>query len=119
MLPLEVGAKLAGVFAPICTPFAANEDVDPGALRYNLARYAATGIHGYLALGSNGENRSLAEEERRTSSTWSCATGGPGRWSWPAPPTTGSARPSGFLRPRRTWVPTSGWSWRRATSGSR
>ena len=30
----------------------------------NLARYAASGIHGYLALGSNGENRSLSEEER-------------------------------------------------------
>ncbi len=65
MLPLEVGAKLAGVFAPICTPFAANEDVDHGALRFNLARYAETGILGYLALGSNGENRSLAEDERR------------------------------------------------------
>ncbi len=45
-------------------PFAANEDVDPGALRENLARYAHAGIHGYLALGSNGENRSLSEEER-------------------------------------------------------
>jgi 4-hydroxy-2-oxoglutarate aldolase len=65
MLPQEVAAKLAGVFAPICTPFAANEDVDHGALRFNLARYAETGILGYLALGSNGENRSLAEDERR------------------------------------------------------
>ena len=27
----------------------------------------------------------------------SCGTGGPGRWSWPAPRTTGSARRSGFL----------------------
>ena len=65
MLPVEVEGKLAGVFAPICTPFAANEDVDHGALRSNLARYAETGILGYLALGSNGENRSLAEDERR------------------------------------------------------
>jgi 4-hydroxy-2-oxoglutarate aldolase len=64
MLPMEVEAKLAGVFAPICTPFAANEDVDVDALRFNLARYAETGILGYLALGSNGENRSLAEAER-------------------------------------------------------
>ncbi len=65
MLPLELQARLSGVFAPICTPFAANEDVDHGALQFNLARYADTGILGYLALGSNGENRSLAEDEKR------------------------------------------------------
>jgi 4-hydroxy-2-oxoglutarate aldolase len=57
-------SPLAGVYAPICTPFRENEDVDPGALQANLARYAASGIHGYLTLGSNGENRSLSEEER-------------------------------------------------------
>ena len=34
------------------------------ALRFNLARYAESGILGYLALGSNGENRSLAEDEK-------------------------------------------------------
>jgi len=52
------------VFAPICTPFAANEDVDYEALRFNVGRYAESGILGYLALGSNGENRSLSEDER-------------------------------------------------------
>jgi 4-hydroxy-2-oxoglutarate aldolase len=57
-------SPLAGVYAPICTPFRENEDLDPGALQENLARYAASGIHGYLTLGSNGENRSLSEEER-------------------------------------------------------
>jgi 4-hydroxy-2-oxoglutarate aldolase len=57
-------AALAGVYAPICTPFDDREDVDLGALHENLARYASSGIHGYLALGSNGENRSLSEEER-------------------------------------------------------
>ena len=57
-------SALAGVFAPICTPFSANEDLDPGALAENVRRYAESGIHGYLALGSNGENRSLTEEER-------------------------------------------------------
>lgn len=56
--------KLAGVFVPISTPFSANEDVDYGALEFNLARYAASGVLGYLALGSNGENRSLTEEEK-------------------------------------------------------
>ena len=61
---MSARAPLAGVYAPICTPFRENEDIDPGALRENLARYAASGIHGYLTLGSNGENRSLSEEER-------------------------------------------------------
>ncbi len=60
----DLASKLAGVFAPICTPFAADEDVDLGAFRFNLARYAETGILGYLALGSNGENRSLTEDEK-------------------------------------------------------
>jgi len=60
----QIQAQLAGVFAPICTPFAENEDVDYGALRFNMARYAESGIRGYLALGSNGENRSLSEGEK-------------------------------------------------------
>jgi len=64
MLAQEIQARLAGVFAPISTPFAPNEDVDYDALRFNLARYAESGILGYLALGSNGENRSLSEDER-------------------------------------------------------
>jgi 4-hydroxy-2-oxoglutarate aldolase len=55
---------LSGVYAPICTPFDADEDVDLGAFRENLARYAVSGLQGYLALGSNGENRSLDEDER-------------------------------------------------------
>lgn len=57
-------SKLAGVFAPICTPFDAREEVDDAALQHNLARYAQSGILGFLTLGSNGENRSLTEEER-------------------------------------------------------
>jgi len=56
--------KLAGVFVPISTPFRDDEDVDYDALRFNLERYAASGVLGYLALGSNGENRSLTEEEK-------------------------------------------------------
>jgi 4-hydroxy-2-oxoglutarate aldolase len=61
---LDEPSKLAGVFAPISTPFAQNEDIDVDALRFNLACYAESGLLGYLALGSNGENRSLAEAEK-------------------------------------------------------
>ena len=62
--PGYVLANLAGVFAPICTPFDEDEEVDYGALRFNLARYAETGLLGHLALGSNGENRSLSPDEK-------------------------------------------------------
>ena len=55
---------MAGVFAPISTPFDDDEEVDYEGLRFNLERYAESGLLGYLALGSNGENRSLTEEEK-------------------------------------------------------
>jgi 4-hydroxy-2-oxoglutarate aldolase len=61
----ELRARMAGVFAPICTPFAENEDVDYAALAFNMEYYAASGLLGYLALGSNGENRSLSHDEKR------------------------------------------------------
>lgn len=60
----ELASKMAGVFAPISTPFDENEELDLAALEFNMDRYAASGILGYLALGSNGENRSLTEEEK-------------------------------------------------------
>lgn len=60
----ELANKLSGVFAPISTPFAADEAVDLSALRFNLEHYAQTEIHGYVALGSNGENKSLREAEK-------------------------------------------------------
>lgn len=60
----ELLRKMAGVFVPISTPFRDDEEVDYDALRYNLERYAESGVLGHLALGSNGENRSLTEEEK-------------------------------------------------------
>jgi 4-hydroxy-2-oxoglutarate aldolase len=62
--PRELLNKMAGVFVPISTPFADDEAVDYDALIFNLDRYAQSGVLGYLALGSNGENRSLTEEEK-------------------------------------------------------
>ena len=120
MLAQEIQTKLAGVFAPICTPFAPNEDVDHGALRFNLARYAESGILGYLALGSNGENRSLSEDERLrvlddVVRHKGSGPGGDGRRRV----RRRSATRSASSRRRRTSAPTSGSSCRRATSGSR
>ena len=60
----ELLQKMAGIFVPISTPFADDEAVDYDALMFNLGRYAQSGVLGYLALGSNGENRSLTEEEK-------------------------------------------------------
>jgi 4-hydroxy-2-oxoglutarate aldolase len=60
----ELLKRMTGVFAPISTPFDEQEDLDLPALEFNMERYAASGILGYLALGSNGENRSLTEEEK-------------------------------------------------------
>ena len=56
--------KLMGVFAPITTPFAKNGEVDYKALKKNMEFYAKSGIQGYLALGSNGENKSLTNDEK-------------------------------------------------------
>lgn len=56
--------KLMGVFAPITTPFLADGAVDYKGLESNMQFYAGSGIKGYLALGSNGENKSLTNDEK-------------------------------------------------------
>ena len=56
--------RLSGVFLPVTTPFNQDMNVDYGALKADMQFYAASGVHGYLALGSNGENRSLSETEK-------------------------------------------------------
>ena len=56
--------KLMGVFAPISTPFTATGEVDYEGLKKNLSIYPKSGIKGYLALGSNGENKSLTNDEK-------------------------------------------------------
>lgn len=56
--------KLKGVFAPITTPFTSEGGVDYAALEQNMEFYANSGIKGYLALGSNGENKNLTNGEK-------------------------------------------------------
>jgi 4-hydroxy-2-oxoglutarate aldolase len=56
--------KLMGVFAPITTPFDDKGEVAYDKLIENMKFYAKSGLKGYLALGSNGENKSLTTEEK-------------------------------------------------------
>ena len=53
-----------GVFAPITTPFDENGEVAYDKLVENMKFYAKSPLKGYLALGSNGENKSLTTEEK-------------------------------------------------------
>ncbi len=53
---------LRGVFPPLVTPFA-EEKIDFAGLRRTIERLNGTKIRGYMPLGSNGEFRSLTEDE--------------------------------------------------------
>ena len=55
-------SSLSGVFAPVVTPFRRDEP-DLQALRDNLRKLRRSNLRGYMALGSNGEFRSLSEKE--------------------------------------------------------
>ncbi len=98
MLPRDVDAKLAGVFAPICTPFRRERGRRPR--RPAVQPRALRGDAGSSATWRSGPTaRTAAWRKTRScaSSTMSCGTRAPGRWSWPVPRTTASARRSGFL----------------------
>jgi len=56
--------NLSGVFLPITTPFLKDESVDWDGLRRNMDFYAKSKAKGFLVLGSNGENKSLDEDEK-------------------------------------------------------
>lgn len=55
--------KLAGIAAPISTPFIAQE-VAYDQLRDNVRKYSRTALAGFFALGSNGESMFLDESEK-------------------------------------------------------
>ncbi|MDP2982460.1 MAG: dihydrodipicolinate synthase family protein [Candidatus Latescibacter sp.] len=59
----DIRKKLTGVFAPVVTPFR-NDELMLDDLRYNLRKLADSDLTGYLALGSNGEFRSLSDLEQ-------------------------------------------------------
>jgi 4-hydroxy-2-oxoglutarate aldolase len=54
--------KLCGVFPPLTTPFV-DEAISCEKMAENIGRYNETGLAGYMPLGSNGEFRSLTDEE--------------------------------------------------------
>lgn len=61
---LRLSAKsLRGIMLPFPTPFDESERVDAAALRANIERWNASGIKGYVALGSTGERVHLDERE--------------------------------------------------------
>jgi 4-hydroxy-2-oxoglutarate aldolase len=55
--------KLAGIFAPLTTPFAGDGSVAVADLRANMDGYNRTGLAGYVVLGSTGEAVFLSDEE--------------------------------------------------------
>ena len=55
--------KLSGVFVPTITPFI-NDQIRYDKLEENLKKINKTPVTGHLALGSNGECKSLAREEQ-------------------------------------------------------
>jgi 4-hydroxy-2-oxoglutarate aldolase len=61
--------KLSGILIPVATPFDAQGSLSVTMLRDNLAKWNQTGVRGYMCLGSNGEFRSLSDDESITVAT--------------------------------------------------
>jgi len=55
--------KVCGIFAPITTPFV-NDEVSLEQFKENVKKYSRTPLSGYLVLGSNGESKSLTEDDK-------------------------------------------------------
>jgi len=56
--------SIEGIIAPITTPFR-DDGLGLDLLEENITKYAKTSLAGFLVLGSNGESKSLSEDERR------------------------------------------------------
>lgn len=55
--------KVTGIFAPITTPFV-NDEVSLEQFRENMQKYRETPLSGLFVIGSNGEAKSLTENEK-------------------------------------------------------
>src|ERR1041384_328470 len=60
---MNLKLNLSGLLLPVTTPFTASEDVDLAGLTANLEKWNASGVTGYVALGSTGERAHLDERE--------------------------------------------------------
>lgn len=58
--------NLSGVFPALTTPFAADGSVSVADIKHNITRYNATGLQGYVAIGSTGESVLLSRKEMDT-----------------------------------------------------
>src|SRR3954471_9486240 len=56
--------SLAGIFAPLATPFAANGEIDTTAFALNIRGHLDAGLSGVVIAGSTGEAALLDESER-------------------------------------------------------
>lgn len=55
--------KLHGAIIPVVTPFSRDGEILFDGIRANLEKWNRTGVGGYMFLGTNGEFRSLSDEE--------------------------------------------------------
>ena len=55
--------NLSGVFPALTTPFAADGSVSVEDIKHNIRKYNATGLAGYVAIGSTGESVLLSRKE--------------------------------------------------------
>jgi 4-hydroxy-2-oxoglutarate aldolase len=60
---MDMKKRVSGIFAPISTPFV-DEEASIEQMRDNVRKYSKTPLSGFLVLGSNGENKSLTEDEK-------------------------------------------------------
>jgi 4-hydroxy-2-oxoglutarate aldolase len=55
--------NLSGVFPALTTPFSADGSVSVADIKHNITKYNATGLGGYVAIGSTGESVLLSRKE--------------------------------------------------------
>ena len=55
--------NLSGVFPALTTPFSADGSVSVADIKHNITKYNATGLAGYVAIGSTGESVLLSRKE--------------------------------------------------------
>src|SRR5271165_3192993 len=55
--------NVSGVFPALTTPFSADGSISVDDIKHNIAKYNATGLAGYVAIGSTGESVLLSRKE--------------------------------------------------------